>query len=56
MDRRLRLWEFNRSAFSVTDGLPQFQRQVNEVVDEESLRDTFHTQLESFLSSNESID
>ena len=36
-----KLWEFNRVPFGVKNGVPQFQRKIDELVSSESLKDTF---------------
>ena len=36
-----KLWEFNRMPFGVTNGVPQLQRKIDELVATESLKDTF---------------
>ena len=36
-----RLWEFNRLPFGVTNGVPKFQRKMDEMVDQEKLSDTY---------------
>ena len=36
-----KLWEFNRIPFGVTNGVPQFQRKIDELVATEFLKDTF---------------
>ena len=36
-----KLWEFNRVPFGVKNGVPQFQRKMDELVSSESLKDTF---------------
>ena len=34
-------WEFNRVPFGVTNGVPVFQRLIDDVVEKDSLKDTF---------------
>ena len=36
-----KLWEFNRVPFGVTNGVPVFQRLIDDVVEKDSLKDTF---------------
>ena len=36
-----RLWEFNRIPFGVTNGVPKFQRIIDQIVDEDGLKDTY---------------
>ena len=36
-----KLWEFNRIPFGVTNGLPQFQRVIDDIVMKEGLKDTY---------------
>ena len=36
-----KLWEFNRVPFGVTNGVPVFQRVIDDVVGKDSLKDTF---------------
>ena len=35
------MWEFNRIPFGVTNGVTQFQRKMNEIVEIDKLKDTF---------------
>ena len=36
-----KLWEFNRIPFGVTNGVPQFQRVIDDIVMKEGLKDTY---------------
>ena len=36
-----KLWEFKRIPFGVTNGVPAFQREMDKMVEQESLKDTF---------------
>ena len=36
-----KLWEFNRILFGVTNGVPQFQRKMDEIVEMNKLKDDF---------------
>ena len=36
-----KLWEFNRILFGVTNGIPQFQRKMDEIVEINKVKDTF---------------
>ena len=35
------MWEFNRIPFGVTNGVPQFQRKMDEIVEKDKLKGTF---------------
>ena len=35
------MWEFNRVSFGVTNGVPVFQRLIDDIVEKDSLKDTF---------------